>query len=523
MGDSESESVGSVQNVDVVLPVVGEDGKVKVYFRRHLVLLAFAFSSFSWNFSAGRQISIAPTYARYHDTTNEVSGPESNLGIDTWTVVDSGVLLVSYFFGAYAIDRWGLKMMSVGSFALALSSWFWYFSGTSNRLVILSRAFGSLFGPLVNAALLAISNRWYPASERGIATGIASLISIVGSGFALIVSPMFATEDDEIVDLDLRSCEGLAEDLVELVEQAAENETAFFCTGEILESARESFCCYLPVDVESLNLVMAIVPTLAFIFTAIVVRDLPPTPPSFAGEQKDFVGPVKGLKMLFSLENFSKLALSDFIISGPPLVLVTTLSRSFPPRAAEYSFYASAGGLALAIPVAVIVGHYLDKTQAFYTFTMAGYSSGTIFWIISTICFASGTLAGEFAFVAIAALAIAAYVAWQVSVYETKLEYAFTPKFNLEGWIVGADRIVINLSSLIFVTAIPPENVGGALNTSIIGAVIMFIGCLPTALITNKYRYKRKAFDDEGAQTAQVAQSTPPSKKVDSSDSTEST
>jgi hypothetical protein len=450
---------------------------------------------FAWNLSGSRFTAIVPSYAFYHNTTNQVSAPPG-WGIDSWTIVENAILLVSYLPCAYAIDRWGLKMMVVGTFFVMVSSWLWVAAGTSIVGVLLARTLGSLFGPLISASLLAVSNRWFAPHERAKATAVGSLVNVLGAGAALVLSPMFATSKEQEVELTLKSCasDAVSAGTAERYRDARANGTALPCTGDD-QAAFDQFCCYLPVDVPLLNWVMVALPTLAFVFSALSVRNAPPTPPAPSGGKSGAVGAAKALRILFGNQRFSKLSLADFLVSGPPLVLFAAISRAFPSQVADYAFLASAAGIVLSLPTAMVVAHYLDKTGWYWGFTMAGYLAGTVFWCVATVCFWSGTTAGAFAFMACSVLAIISYVAWQTSVYECKLEYVFDPAVTLEGWVVGTDRIIINLSGLVFLASIPPERVGGSLNMYLIGCGIMAIGLLPALWIRDKYNYKRVAFD----------------------------
>lgn len=231
--------------------------------------------------------------------------------------------------------------------------------------------------------------------------------------------------------------------------------------------------------------------------TLVSVRDLPPTPPSYGAEEKDFVSIWEGTKLLFGKDAFRKLALSDFIVSAPPLALFAALARIFPPSVADYSFIASAAGLGLAIPSSVLVGYLLGKYKAYYTFTLAGYATGAALFVLGTICFLAGTDAGDWIFFGAIVLAIASFVVWQVSVYEAKLEYCFGPQSNLEGILVGTDRIIINLSGLVGTSLLVPEVLGAAKYTYISGSIIMVIGLIPVLLINDKYTYYRLMHENE--------------------------
>ncbi len=473
------------------------DNQPKAYVRRHFVLLSFAFTIFAWNLSGLRHTAIVPSYAFYHDVTNEVSAPPV-YGIDSFSLISNIILVFSSVFGAYAIDKFGLKSMKIGSFMLAVASWCWYFSNTNILFVLLSKSLAALFGPIVTASILAISNRWYPPKERAKATAAGSLVSILGGALALVISPLYATQKHEVVELSLRSCkkEALSTLTKNAFSEAQEKSEQLLCTDKH-SAARDSFCCYLPVDIPTLNLTMAIISTAAFVFTFIAVKDFPPTPPAPSAEPKRFISVWDGLKRIYSDKRLLQLSISDFLVSGPPLVLFSAVSRIFPSTVSRFSFLASTLGILLAIPASIISGHYLDKKKWFWSFTMLGYSCGTAAWAIGTIGLAFKTIGGAYTFVLMVIIGISAYIAWQTAVYETKLEYAFSEDTAVEGIVVGADRVIINLSSLVFLSSIPPERVGGSTNTFYIGLAIMIIGCLPTAFISDKYRYARQAYDEE--------------------------
>lgn len=473
-----------------------DDGP-KVYFRRHLILLSYAITVFAWNLSGLRYTSIVSSYALYHDIPNEVSAPPF-FGVDSFSLISNIMLVFTSLFGAYIIDRWGLKTMTLGSFVLALVSWLWYFSGTNQVLVILCKALAAIFGSILTASILAITNRWYPPRERAKATAFGSLVSVIGGAGALLIPPLFATQKDYVVELALRSCKVSELDLN--IKNAFNNAKVLgeqlLCTGENA-SASDKFCCYLPVDIPKLNMAMAIVSTTAFVFTALCVKDLPPNPPAASGEKKKFISLWAGIKQVYSTQHLIKLSLSDFLVSGPVVLAYYAISRIFPSSVKKYAFLVSALGTLLAIPASIIVGHVLDKTKWYYSLTFGGYCSGTIAWAISTVCLASGTLAGAYVFMITLAISLMAYISWQTAVFEAKMEYAFSPDVSLEGTIVGTDRSILNLSALIFLAAIPPERVRGANNMFYIGLAVMVLGCIPTFLIRNKYDYKRLAYDTE--------------------------
>ena len=469
----------------------------KVYIRRYFVLLSYGVSVAAWNLSGLRANSIVPSYAKYHDTTNQLSPPPL-WGIDTFSLASNIVAIFSHLPASYCIDRWGLRCITIGSFLLSCCAWAWYISGRSTTLVVLCQAFSSAVGPLVSVSLLAISNRWFPPKERVKATAVGGLIGMIGAALGFIISPMYRTQKHEVVDLALRSCarQTVSKATVDAFNAALAKGEQLLCIDKHL-NAKEQFCCYLPVDIPRLNRMNAIVSTFAFIFTAICVRNLPPTPPAPSGKQSGSSANLwNSLRHMFSNQRFTKLAISDFLVSGPPLVVVAAISRMFPAKVAHLSNLATMLGIVLAVPSTVLAGHFLDKTKAYWTFTFCGYLSGTVFWLVATFCMASRTIAGAYVFMGAVTLAMSSYICWQAAVFETKLEYVFEPQMPLEGVLVASDRVVINLSSLVFLAAIPPERFSrGAIVTFYIGLAVMAIGCVPTAIIRDKFRYKRLAFD----------------------------
>lgn len=82
------------------------------------------------------------------------------------------------------------------------------------------------------------------------------------------------------------------------------------------------------------------------------------------------------------------------------------------------------------------------------------------------------------------------------------MEYVFSAVFALQGYVVAVDRTVINLSSLVFLVAIPPERIEsgileGRLFTFTIGSISMLLGTLCVYAIRKKRKYLREEFETE--------------------------
>ena len=137
-----------------------------------------------------------------------------------------------------------------------------------------------------------------------------------------------------------------------------------------------------------------------------------------------------------------------------------------------------------------------------------------VFFFVNIICF----LAIIFVFVTLMAMidnditdiiviifgtsAVVCYVMWTVSVFELKMEYTFTPKFAIQGYIVAVDRTIINASFMVFLALIPPERfdgdkISGRQFTFLVGSVVIVSGALLALTVPNKRVYHRKMYEEE--------------------------
>lgn len=125
-----------------------------------------------------------------------------------------------------------------------------------------------------------------------------------------------------------------------------------------------------------LNFWLAVVMSVIAVFTVLAVKDSPPTPPSKAGIIVKGPSMRKAMTLMFMHKNYNWLCLADFLSSGPPLVLFSTIDRIFPQSVSDQSTTVAAVALILSIPAAGIFSYVLAKTRKYYEMTAAGYSLG---------------------------------------------------------------------------------------------------------------------------------------------------
>ena len=480
-----------------------QDVDFVVYRQRFFVLAALSINYFMWNWASARTSIIAPSYAKFYNTTNQFDlFGSGEVGVDSLSLIPAIMLVFFYVPCAYVIDRKGIRFMKLGSLVLAIQSWLWYlndagaFGPPSIIPILVIKVVCNAFIPLVSTSLLAVSNRWFPVAERAKATATVALISTMGSVAVTIVGPLFETSDDLII-LDLKSCTPSAETLAKVAAFQANNTLAVCDTSDNEASEFADFCCASDANVELYAIILAVLCTLSTVFTFVVVKDAPPTPPSGANENVQLLPNFfVAMKHMAKYRNYLTLCLADFVVSGPVLVLSIAVARMLPPVIKDFDFIIAAVGIALAIPGAVAFAVVLDRRHNYWEMTTGGYTVGAICWIISTIAFAAGG-AGAYIMVPLLIGAISAFTAWQAAVYETKLEYVFSNEFQIEGLVVGIDRMLINLATAVFVSTLAPETVGGPVNTYIIGCALFVVGAALPYTISKKRDYLRYNADKE--------------------------
>lgn len=466
-----------------------DGGDPVVYTRRWFVLLSVAFGYMAWNQVSFRHVPLVAEYARFYDTTNAFEPSEGELGIDFFAIFDGILVLLFYPIAGKLVDNFGLKMMVIGNILQALGAWWFYLAFTNYTSALLSRIIQSAAGPLIATSLLKVSMQWFPPSERPFAIGLAVLLSEAGAGIALLQADFFINSDEQLLDVNFKSCNA---------DFAATVTNLTVCENN--DAAIEAQCCLFDVDIDSLNLAMAVFASIIALFAIVSVRERPKTAPSIASLTKEAPTFLEAMKLMFSNRNYTQICIADFIMSGPPQVLFLALSRIVPASQEGNEIYGAAGALLFALPAAALYGYRLNKTKRFFEYTAYAYTSGFALWALATACLMFDQDFFDALFIAVGSIAIVAFVLWTVAVYELKEEYVFNSEKYLEGFIVGIDRAIINLSLVVFLSAIPPERadnlkLSGGQFTLVVGLVFMAIGTVVVWTTRDKREYKRTQFE----------------------------
>eukprot|EP00924_Labyrinthula_sp_SR-Ha-C_P000896 maker-scaffold_7-snap-gene-7.35-mRNA-1 protein AED:0.08 eAED:0.12 QI:0/0/0.5/1/0/0.5/2/68/527 len=441
--------------------------------------------------NGARYAPITSEYALYFDTTNEYSPAEGELGVDYLALVSRFCNILMYPIAGYMIDRFGLKVLTYGAFGQSIGNWIFFLAKRDYQTVIFGRVIIGVHGPLIYGSILRITSHWFPATERVFAIAAAIFLSSIGGSFALLIPPLYK-EGDEELNLDLKSCsESYIDDLIE--EGYDFNNTA--CTNE----ADDNFCCAAPTDIEGVNFLIAVLTTVGFVYALLVVRDAPPSPPTISGKVNSTMGFFKSFKHVFSHWNYVWMNIADFLASGVALVVYNTISRIFPSSVADLAFYITSAALPIAVPMSFFFSWYLGKTGKYYDLAAACYWVGFFCWWLATAGLAIGGV-GDYLVVVGATLASLLYLMWQVAVFEVKLEYVFDPAYALQGTVVAVDRCLINMASLTFLAAIPPERYegpafSGRMFTFLVGGAVFFVAVMIIAFMPGKRKYLRAEYE----------------------------
>ncbi len=118
--------------------------------------------------------------------------PNSFFNIDFLAMVYMLVYIVMSFPASYIIDTYGIrKAIGLGAVIAAVSGLMKGFYADSFRIVVIAQIGLAIAQPFILNAVTAITVRWFPLRERGLAAGLAILAQYLGIIFAMLITPVF--------------------------------------------------------------------------------------------------------------------------------------------------------------------------------------------------------------------------------------------------------------------------------------------------------------------------------------------
>ncbi len=125
--------------------------------------------------------------------------PASFLNIDFLAMLYMILFLVLSFPASYIIDTYGIKTaLRVGAVIAGIAGLCKALFASSFTGVLLSQAGLAIAQPFILNAVTAVTVRWFPLEERGLAAGLSALAQYIGIIIAMLVTPLLVGSDPEL-------------------------------------------------------------------------------------------------------------------------------------------------------------------------------------------------------------------------------------------------------------------------------------------------------------------------------------
>jgi len=165
------------------------DNEYKVYSYRWVILAVFMLISFviqlQWLAHAAVE---RPAEVYYQGQFN----PDSFFNIDFLAMLYMLVYIVVSIPASYFIERYGIRAaIGLGSAIAGISGLLKGLYADNFQVILWAQVGLAIAQPLVLNAVTAVSVRWFPLRERGLAAGFAILAQYLGIIFAMLVTPVF--------------------------------------------------------------------------------------------------------------------------------------------------------------------------------------------------------------------------------------------------------------------------------------------------------------------------------------------
>ncbi len=122
--------------------------------------------------------------------------PDSFLNIDFLAMVYMVAFLVMSFPASYVIDTYGIRTgLALGAVMLALFSLMKAAFASSFTGVLIAQTGLALAQPFILNGVTAVTARWFPLYERGMAAGLLALAQYMGIIVAMLVTPLLVGSD----------------------------------------------------------------------------------------------------------------------------------------------------------------------------------------------------------------------------------------------------------------------------------------------------------------------------------------
>jgi MFS family permease len=125
--------------------------------------------------------------------------PASFFNVDFLALSYMLFFLIMSFPASYIIDTYGIrKALTLGALLVCVFSISKAFFAASFTGVVISQVGLAIAQPFILNAVTAVSVRWFPLSERGLAAGFSALAQYIGIIVAILLTPVLVGSDPEL-------------------------------------------------------------------------------------------------------------------------------------------------------------------------------------------------------------------------------------------------------------------------------------------------------------------------------------
>lgn len=165
----------------------------KVYPFRWVVLLVFMLISVVVQIQWLAHAAVARPAEVFYEGQFD---PSSFFNIDFLAMVYMLVFLVMSFPASYVIDTYGIRVgVSIGAALAGVSGLTKGLFADSFTIVVVAQVGLAIAQPFILNAVTAVSVRWFPLRERGMAAGFSALAQYIGIVIAMLVTPLMVGSD----------------------------------------------------------------------------------------------------------------------------------------------------------------------------------------------------------------------------------------------------------------------------------------------------------------------------------------
>lgn len=165
----------------------------KVYPYRWVILLAFMLISAVVQIQWLAHAAVARPAEVFYEGQFD---PSSFFNIDFLAMVYMLVYLVMSFPASYMIDTYGIRVgISIGAVLAGIAGLMKGLFADSFTVVVVAQVGLAIAQPFILNAVTAVSVRWFPLRERGMAAGFSALAQYIGIVIAMLVTPFMVGSD----------------------------------------------------------------------------------------------------------------------------------------------------------------------------------------------------------------------------------------------------------------------------------------------------------------------------------------